>query len=84
MIRRVKVHEEPAIKVRAEDDTYKVTSAITYDVNSPYTGEYEFTPTEETQTVAISGKKAVANIVINPIPRNYGKVTWTGTVLTIE
>lgn len=45
---------------------------------APYTGEYEFTPTEETQIVPIAGKTAAQNIVINPIPADYGKVTWIG------
>lgn len=84
MIRRVRISEEPVIKVHANDDNYAVKCGIAYEANKPFAGEYEYTPTEEAQTIAINGMKATANIVINPIPRNYGKVTWTGTVLTIE
>ena len=29
-------------------------------------------------------KKATADIIINPIPRNYGLVTWNGSVLTVS
>lgn len=40
----------------------------------PYTGEYEFTPTEDLQTVPIQGKYATQNIIVNPIPSNYGRI----------
>lgn len=49
-----------------------------------YGGPYEFTPTEDTQTVAIERKMATENIVINPIPYNYGLVTWNGSTLTVS
>lgn len=50
----------------------------------PYTGDYEFTPAQETQTVAIAGRMATQNITINPIPSNYGRVSWNGAYLHIE
>ncbi len=49
-----------------------------------YGGPYEFTPTEDTQTIEIANKKAVTDIIINPIPTNYGRITWNGSVLTIS
>ena len=49
-----------------------------------YVGPYEYTPTEDTQTVAISHKMATENIVINPIPFNYGLITWNGSTLTVS
>lgn len=49
-----------------------------------YTGAYTFTPTESTQTVQISGKRATSNITINPIPSNYGRITWDGSTLTVS
>ena len=50
----------------------------------PYTDAYEFTPTQETQTIDIGGKRALADIVINPIPNNYGLITWDGATLTVS
>ena len=58
-----------------------IPSAVGVDV---YGGPYEFTPTEETQTVTIERKMATENIVINPIPYNYGLVTWNGSTLTVS
>ena len=49
-----------------------------------YTGDYEFTPTRSTQVIEFANKKATADIIINPIPKNYGLVTWNGSVLTVS
>ena len=49
-----------------------------------YTGAYEFTTTRSTQVIEIANKKATADITINPIPKNYGLITWNGSVLTVS
>ena len=49
-----------------------------------YTGEYEFTPNTEEQTIEIQFKTAMQNITINPIPENYGLITWNGSSLTVS
>lgn len=53
------------------------------DVNY-YEGPYEYTPTQEEQTVTIRGLMATRNITINPIPSNYGLITWDGRTLTVS
>ena len=56
-----------------------------YAVGPPlYQGPYEFTPTQSTQVVEIDGKRAEGDITINPIPSNYGLITWNGSVLTVS
>ena len=49
-----------------------------------YTGAYEFTPSPETQTIEIEQLTASQNITINPIPNNYGLITWNGSTLTVS
>ena len=49
-----------------------------------YEGAYEFTPTDEVQTVPIAGKTPAQDIIINPIPSNYGLITWNGSTLTVS
>lgn len=49
-----------------------------------YEGEYTFTPTAHTQIVEIANKVAIENITINPIPSNYGLITWNGVTLTVS
>ena len=50
----------------------------------PYIGEYEFTPGDSIQIINIQGKTAQEDIIINPIPQNYGLITWDGTAITIS
>lgn len=52
--------------------------------NAKYQGAYEFTPSAETQTVETAGLVLEDNIIINPIPDNYGLITWDGTVITVS
>lgn len=49
-----------------------------------YDGVYEVTPTTETQTLVTSGFRMSGNVVVNPIPSNYGLITWDGTTLTVS
>lgn len=49
-----------------------------------YTGEYEITPTEETQILQTERLISAHNFVINPIPSNYGLITWNGATLTVS
>lgn len=49
-----------------------------------YDGPYEFTPTMETQTVPTKEKALLNNIVINPIPQNYGLITYNGAYITVS
>ena len=59
-----------------------------YSVNfvgaEPYDGPYQYTPTMEEQIVPIYNKRATQDIVIDPIPSNYGLITWNGSVLTVS
>ena len=50
----------------------------------PYTGEYEVTPNLEIQVLNTNGKSMRNNVTINPIPSNYGLITWNGYTLTVS
>ena len=62
----------------------EVGGDVAMPVTSYFTGDYEITPSNETQTISISGKTAKQNITINPIPSNYGLITWDGSTLTVS
>lgn len=49
-----------------------------------YEGETEFTPSSEMQVIPTKGTSMMNNIVINPVPDNYGLITWNGSVLTVS
>lgn len=50
----------------------------------PFTGAYIYTPTQNTQTIPINGFKAIEDITIEPIPSNYGLITWNGSTITVS
>lgn len=50
----------------------------------PYTGEYAVTPSSETQVLNTNGLRMTDNITVNPIPQNYGLITWNGSVITVS
>ena len=51
---------------------------------SEYRGAYSVTPNSETQILSTANRMMGQNVVINPIPNNYGLITWDGSVLTVS
>ena len=49
-----------------------------------YGGPYEATPTAAAQTFATTGKLMVREFTVNPIPSNWGLITWNGLTLTVS
>ena len=49
-----------------------------------YTGAYEITPSSSTQTLSVADKRMTQDLVVNPIPSNYGLITWNGSYLTVS
>jgi len=49
-----------------------------------YDGPYDATPSSAAQTFATTGKLMTADFVVNPIPSNYGLITWNGATLTVS
>ena len=49
-----------------------------------YEGDYTVTPSQETQVLLTKNRLMRNNVTINPIPSNYGLITWNGGVLTVS
>lgn len=62
------------------------SSQITRDFvdRDPYTGAYEVTPSSETQVLETNNLRMTDNVTINPIPNNYGLITWNGSIITVS
>ena len=60
------------------------TMTIPQRITDEFGGPYVYTPTAEEQTILIKNKTAVDNITINPIPSNYGLITWNGSTLMVS
>lgn len=49
-----------------------------------YEGEYTVTPSDLAQTIPAQGKTFLHDLIIEPIPSNYGLITWNGSTLTVS
>lgn len=55
-----------------------------YVDREPYTGEYTVTPSAEEQVLQTENLRMTDNITIEPIPQNYGLITWDGSTITVS
>lgn len=49
-----------------------------------YEGPYTVTPGEETQTLETNALYMCGDIIVEPIPNNYGLITWDGHTITVS
>ena len=49
-----------------------------------YEGPYDVMPSIETQTLDTSGMVMTDKLTVNPIPKNWGLISWNGSVLTVS
>ncbi len=49
-----------------------------------YEGAYEVTPSNVAQTLPTDGRYLRSDITINPIPSNYGLITYNGSTITVS
>lgn len=69
----------------SEEGTLSGSLSVPEMIGMPYyEGSYEVTPTQHTQVLGTAYKGMRQNVVVNPIPSNYGLVTWTGNHLRIS
>lgn len=82
----VSVQDSISVNASEEEQGVALNIGAAYKVSEGdlYHGEYEFTPNNETQTVHTQDKLLLQNITINPVPSNYGKISWDGSNIMIE
>ena len=51
---------------------------------SEYEGPRVITPTGYEQVLQTKDTRLTSNIKVNPIPTNYGLITWNGSVITVS
>ena len=66
-----------------EEERIHLTVGEFYDIGKN-TQEREVTPTEEEQVVLPDDGYLLSRVTVNPIPSNYGLITWDGSVLTVS
>lgn len=66
----------------------RIKASLTVRVNTgqlePYEGSYTITPGRESITLQTANKRMTNNLTVNPIPQNYGLITYNGYELTVS
>lgn len=76
---------EVRIRVGGEDSAARIgVGEVLILEGDPYEGAYTVTPSSSEQTLLTKGKTMGSNVVVEPIPNNYGLITWNGSVLTVS
>ena len=78
-------HQTFEFGLSSEEYSFGIDSAVQIvETTDMYDGAYDVTPSGEAQMLFTENKIMAANVVINPIPSNYGRITWNGSVLTVS
>lgn len=76
------------VNITVSDDSKSfglgIETQIVASVASEYEGPYTVTPSESLQTLQTKNCRMTDNIVVNPIPSNYGLITWNGSIITVS
>ena len=71
-----------SLDIPVDGEAGTVIKVTEYDL-PVYTGQTEITPSEDTQVLQTANKTVLQDIIVNPIPSNYGRLLWTGNTLTV-
>ena len=74
---------ELSLNIPMDGEVGTVMKVVEHDLPT-YTGETVITPSTTEQVLATAEKVVTRNIIINPIPSNYGLITWNGSTLTVS
>ena len=74
---------ELSLNIPMDGEVGTVTKVVEHDLPT-YTGETVVPPSTSEQVLNTADKVVTRNIVINPIPSNYGLITWNGSTLTVS
>ena len=76
-----------ATKTLLTAGSYMEDDVTLTDVSTISLQDKTVTPTQSTQTISADaglGYGGLGTVTVNPIPSNYGLITWNGSVLTVS
>lgn len=76
-------NEETFVCALQDETAFNVSMGEAYMPES-YHGSVDITPTTDVQVLATQGKVLDTNITIEPIPNNYGLITYNGSIITVS
>lgn len=77
--------QDPTVRLRAGEGGSLRLSAFAGVPVYPdtYSGSTRVTPSEETQVLGTSGLMVPDNVVVDPIPSNYGRILYDGSTIKV-
>lgn len=85
IVERENTEQQITVEMESGEQSVSVLpEAITITGTEPYEGEYHVTPSASTQTLLTEGLRMTQNVTIDPIPSNYGLITWNGSIITVS
>ena len=72
-----------SVAVQSTSQTVEAKSAVIVG-GIPYAGSYEVTPGATAQTLPTASRMLAQDITIQPIPSNYGLVTYDGISIRVS
>ena len=78
--------EDGALVGMTVSENSATTLNVDGEVFSPktYHGSYSVTPSSDGQVLPTAGMALREDIVVDPIPSNYGLITWNGSTITVS
>lgn len=81
---RISLHTDPDARISFGTGA-DTRMGMTAEVSHPeYVGPVEVIPSEHEQVLHTARKSVESDIIVNPIPSNYGLIQWNGSVLTVS
>jgi len=62
----------------------EISVAIEVSASDVYTGEYTVVPETNEIVLETKNKFMTDDVTVERIPRNYGLITWNGSILTVS
>lgn len=61
-----------------------VETPVVAGIEKEYKGECDITPTNEKQVFNTEGMRCPHNFIVEPIPQNYGLITYNGSTIIVS
>ena len=82
------VGESPPVKLSVIESNLNVRMGLSSHIEmiraDYYDGSYDITPTQERQVFPVQYKTMAEDFIVEPIPSNYGLITWNGSYLMVS
>ena len=81
------VDDSSRAALHVQTDTQKTLSVDGqfYNIGVPeYDGSYQVEPSATETVLSCEGMKMIQNVIVSPIPSNYGLITWDGSTITVS